>query len=115
LSWYLLDTFTSLTRYCREQKESQELERLLHCDGIWLHALRYKGRGWCFQAPTPAWAIAEGFGSVQFNDNDNSGNDKDDDNDNDKDEEDGDDEDNVEYGGGDGDDGRIVDDTNRIE
>jgi hypothetical protein len=39
----------SSVRYCREQKESQELERLLHCDGIWLHALRYQGKGWVFQ------------------------------------------------------------------
>ena len=50
-------------RYCREQKESQELERLLHCDGIWLHALRYQGKGWCFQAPTPEWAVGSFFSS----------------------------------------------------
>jgi hypothetical protein len=31
-------------KFCREQKDSQELERLLHCDGIWLHALRYQGK-----------------------------------------------------------------------
>jgi hypothetical protein len=24
---------------------------LLHCDGIWLHALRYQGKGWVFQVP----------------------------------------------------------------
>lgn len=53
-------------RYCRENS-SLELEQLLHCDGIWLHALKYSGPpgggssstdscGWSFQAPDPVWA-----------------------------------------------------------
>lgn len=53
-------------RYCRENS-SLELEQLLHCDGIWLHALKYAGPpgggssgtdscGWSFQAPDPVWA-----------------------------------------------------------
>lgn len=61
------------------------LEHLLHCDGIWLHALRYTGPPracttatgtaqqeastsseitsdrWSFQAPYPAWAAPFGF------------------------------------------------------
>eukprot|EP01041_Mallomonas_annulata_P003530 gene3530-7023_t len=45
-------------RYCREP-DSAQLEQLLHCDGIWLHALRYKGSGWEFEAPRPAWALIE--------------------------------------------------------
>ena len=32
-----------------------ELESLLHCDGIWLHALRYRGNGWDFRTPDPIW------------------------------------------------------------
>lgn len=31
-------------------------EYLLHCDGIWLHALQYSGEDWAFQAEIPAWA-----------------------------------------------------------
>jgi len=53
-------------RYCRENS-SLELEQLLHCDGIWLHALHYAGPsggsssgtdslGWSFQSPDPVWA-----------------------------------------------------------
>jgi len=42
-------------KYCKESK-SMELESLLHCDGIWLHALRYRGNGWDFQTPVPQWA-----------------------------------------------------------
>jgi hypothetical protein len=56
-SQYLVRT----CKYCKEEKESQLLEGLLHCDGIWLHALRYEGTGWGFQAPTPPWAIEESF------------------------------------------------------
>jgi len=48
-------------RYCRQERESQELEQLLHCDGIWLHALRYQGRDWAFQAPLPPWAEHASF------------------------------------------------------
>ena len=48
-------------RYCRQEQESQELERLLHCDGIWLHALRYRGKGWSFQAPLPQWAVSDSY------------------------------------------------------
>jgi hypothetical protein len=42
-------------RYCRDNN-SPELERLLHCDGIWLHAQRYEGKDWSFTAPLPSWA-----------------------------------------------------------
>ena len=33
-------------RYCQTSNQTHELEQLLHCDGIWLHALRFflKGR-----------------------------------------------------------------------
>jgi hypothetical protein len=43
-------------RYCKENS-SAELEQLLHCDGIWLHALQYSGPGWEFHTPFPKWAI----------------------------------------------------------
>ena len=33
-----------------------KLEHLLHCDGIWLHALRYEGEGWALTAPRPDWS-----------------------------------------------------------
>jgi hypothetical protein len=42
-------------RYCKDTN-SPELERLLHCDGVWLHALRYEGQQWRFQAPMPLWS-----------------------------------------------------------
>lgn len=44
--------------YCRES-EAAELEHLLHCDGIWLHALRYEGKDWAFEAPPPPWAMPD--------------------------------------------------------
>jgi Mg-chelatase subunit ChlI len=47
-------------KYCLNDR-ALALERLLHCDGIWLHALQYEGSGWCFRAPAPAWA-ADPFG-----------------------------------------------------
>jgi RNA pseudouridylate synthase len=59
------DYLVRTCKYCRQEKESQELERLLHCDGIWLHALRYKGDGWGFRAPEPKWALLDAFGKVQ--------------------------------------------------
>jgi len=61
------DFLVRTCRYCRQRGRAEELEMLLHCDGIWLHALRYssKGtggssgleRGWSFQAPHPDWAL----------------------------------------------------------
>lgn len=50
------DFLTRTCRYCRVSPELRELESLLHCDGIWLHALQYAGKGWSFEAPTPDWA-----------------------------------------------------------
>ena len=62
--------------------KAHELERLLHCDGIWLHAARYRlaapqaqaqaqgqqqgqtqgqAPGWSFTAPVPEWAKQPGF------------------------------------------------------
>lgn len=35
---------------------SPEEEALVHCDTIWLHAHRYSGAQWTFEAPSPAWA-----------------------------------------------------------
>jgi hypothetical protein len=48
---------TALTacRYCLSGPD-EELERALHCDGVWLHALQYEGEGWSFRTPPPAWA-----------------------------------------------------------
>jgi hypothetical protein len=45
-------------RYCRENS-SAELEQLLHCDGIWLHALRYTGPPVTVAAPHTAIAAEE--------------------------------------------------------
>jgi hypothetical protein len=43
-------------RYCRE-RSTLELETSLHCNGIWLHALRYESKGqWRFETPIPDWA-----------------------------------------------------------
>ena len=50
-----IDYLKRTCKYCKESK-SMELESLLHCDGIWLHALRYRGNGWDFQTPAPQWA-----------------------------------------------------------
>jgi tRNA pseudouridine synthase 9 len=50
-----IDYLKRTCKYCKESK-SMELESLLHCDGIWLHALRYRGNGWDFRTPDPAWA-----------------------------------------------------------
>lgn len=34
-----------------------ELETILHCDGIWLHAYRYSnGDNWQFETPLPDFA-----------------------------------------------------------
>ena len=43
-------------RYCKDA-EATELERLMHCDGIWLHALRYEGKDWAFETAKPHWAL----------------------------------------------------------
>jgi uncharacterized damage-inducible protein DinB len=32
------------------------IEHMVHCDGIWLHALKYSGKDWSFQTPFPDWA-----------------------------------------------------------
>jgi len=49
-----IDYLKRTCKYCKESK-SMELESLLHCDGIWLHALRYRGNGWDFRTPDPVW------------------------------------------------------------
>ena len=36
--------------------ESVEIENALHCDNVWLHAFRYQGPDFDFQAPLPDWA-----------------------------------------------------------
>ena len=42
-------------RYCKD-KRSHDLESILHCDGIWLHAKKYSGLDWSFETSVPAWA-----------------------------------------------------------
>ena len=45
-------------RYCltNGREDGVNLERALHCDGIWLHALRYrKVDHWDFCTPLPPW------------------------------------------------------------
>ena len=52
-----------IARGCRSCRGRGDEERWLHCDGIWLHALRYAsscGR-WGFTAPPPAWALLPAF------------------------------------------------------
>lgn len=44
-------------RFCRGGAGTlARLEHLLHCDGVWLHALRYSGSGWSFETQFPDWA-----------------------------------------------------------
>jgi hypothetical protein len=51
------DEFMTRTcRYCNHGEEANEYEAALHCKCIWLHALRYEGPGWTFDAPPPRWA-----------------------------------------------------------
>lgn len=50
------DYLTRTCKYCKD-KRSHALESILHCDGIWLHALRYEGSDWSFEAPRPAWSL----------------------------------------------------------
>lgn len=51
------DEFMTRTcRYCNHGEEANEYEAALHCKCIWLHALRYEGPGWTFEAPPPDWA-----------------------------------------------------------
>jgi len=50
-------------RYCQPGAGviSPEDEALVHCDGIWLHALRYSGKNWSFETQEPEWANREKF------------------------------------------------------
>jgi hypothetical protein len=44
-------------RYCQElTSPDMSDEMILHCDGIWLHALRYSGKNWQFETEFPSWA-----------------------------------------------------------
>lgn len=36
-------------RFCEEKNSSMALERVLHCDGIWLHCLLMAGASWGFE------------------------------------------------------------------
>ena len=40
---------------CRENQDLVKLEHVVHCDGIWLHALCYAGKGWSFETAFPDW------------------------------------------------------------
>jgi hypothetical protein len=52
----LFINFTLLfTRYCIAGLD-EDLERVLHCDSIWLHALQYQGEYWRFRTRLPSWA-----------------------------------------------------------
>lgn len=46
----------STCRYCQNPGRLQA-ETLVHCQGIWLHALRYSGNGWEFKTSKPSWAL----------------------------------------------------------
>ena len=52
-----------LRRTCRYCKGNLcgDVERWLHCDGIWLHALRYCGKNWAFETAPPEWALHDNF------------------------------------------------------
>ena len=50
-----IDFLVRTCKYCSDDK-SMELENILHCDGIWLHALKYEGNGWSFATDFPEWA-----------------------------------------------------------
>jgi len=49
------DFLVRTCKYCSDDK-SIELENILHCDGIWLHALKYSGDDWSFSTEFPDWA-----------------------------------------------------------
>lgn len=51
-------------RYCKNI-EAADFEHLMHCDGIWLHALRYSGSTWSFETKYPSWA--KEFENIQTN------------------------------------------------
>jgi hypothetical protein len=44
-----------VVRNCRENKDLVKLEHAVHCDCIWLHALRYSGKDWSFETDYPDW------------------------------------------------------------
>lgn len=50
-------------RYCKGHL-CGDVERWLHCDGIWLHALRYCGNNWAFETTLPDWAMNNNFGAI---------------------------------------------------
>lgn len=45
-------------RFCQDSQTEAKDEMLLHCDGIWLHALEYRGKNgcWKFKSDLPSWA-----------------------------------------------------------
>ena len=49
------DFLVRTCKYCSDNK-GVELENILHCDGIWLHALKYEGDDWSFATDFPVWA-----------------------------------------------------------
>ena len=51
----MLNTTRVVCRYCIGGLDT-ELEKEMHCDGIWLHALQYEGDSWKFRTSTPEWA-----------------------------------------------------------
>jgi len=55
-------------RYCQLEggPAGLELQRSLHCDGVWLHALRYQCQDeWAFTTELPQWAGQEVFSGVE--------------------------------------------------
>ena len=45
-----------LLRYCQNDLFYKQ-ESILHCDGIWLHALKYEYQNqWSFETSWPDWA-----------------------------------------------------------
>jgi hypothetical protein len=59
------DYLVRTCRYCRHHNiptssgtsgTFENPEQLLHCDGIWLHALKYGGSDWSFATDLPHWA-----------------------------------------------------------
>jgi hypothetical protein len=53
--FYTAFLITNKCRFCNS-KSSAKLERILHCDGIWLHAFRYQSPSFAFQTSPPIWA-----------------------------------------------------------
>lgn len=57
----IFDDICEICEHSKFESSQDELEQLLHCHGIWLHALKYEGKGWLFETEYPPWATEVEF------------------------------------------------------